>query len=221
MTSSSTKPRGSMSGRVATALTAAVLSGTVALTGCGGDAEKPAASPSPSPTPPPTVKSTAKLIHVQGKFPRSRHQAVAANVAAVVDRWLQAAYVGGDYPRATSTFTAKSFPGFSQGTIAQAGKQMSLMSNATIAPHIDGVEVVASDVHVDLLANNNYPVGAVARIRVVYDTTGERESRQTVRGTLDMVPTKSSWAVFGFNITREEKLAATPSASPSPSGDKS
>lgn len=221
MTSSSTKPRWSTSRRVATALTAAVLSGTVALAGCGGDAEKPAASPSPSPTPPPTVKSTAKLVHVQGKFPRSRHQAVAANVAAVVDRWLQAAYVGGDYPRATSTFTAKSFPGFSPGTIAQAGKQMSLMSNATIAPHIDGVEVVASDVHVDLLANNNYPVGAVARIRLVYDTTGERESRQTVRGTLDMVPTKTSWAVFGFDITREEKLAATPSASPSPSGDKS
>ncbi|MER7559428.1 hypothetical protein ABTZ46_20975 [Nocardioides sp. NPDC126508] len=221
MTSSSTKPRWSTSRRVATALTAAVLSGTVALTGCGGDAEKPAASPSPSPTPPPTVKSAAKLVHVQGKFPRSRHQAVAANVAKVVDRWLQAAYVGGDYPRATSTFTAKSFPGFTPGTIAQAGKQMSLMSNATIAPHIDGVEVVASDVHVDLLANNNYPVGAVARIRLVYDTTGERESRQTVRGTLDMVPTKTSWAVFGFNITREEKLASAPSASPSPSGDKS
>ena len=221
MTSSSTKPRWSTSRRVATALTAAFLTGAVALTGCGGDAEKPAASPSASPTPPPTVKSTAKLIHVQGKFPRSRHQAVAANVAAVVDRWLQAAYVGGDYPRATSTFTAKSFPGFSRGTIAQAGKQMSLMSNATIAPHIDGVEVVASDVHVDLLANNNYPVGAVARIRLVYDTTGERESRQTVRGTLDMVPTKTSWAVFGFDITREEKLATTASASPSPSGDKS
>ncbi len=221
MTSSSTKPRWSTSRRVATALTAAVLTGTVALTGCGGEPEKPAASPSPSPTPPPTVKSVAKLVHVQGKFPRSRNQAVAANVAKVVDRWLQAAYVGGDYPRATSTFTAKSFPGFTQGTIAQAGKQMSLMSNATIAPHIDGVEVVASDVHVDLLANNNYPVGAVARIRLVYDTTGERESRQTVLGTLDMVPTKTSWAVFGFNITREEKPASAPSASPSPSGDKS
>ena len=221
MTSSSTKPRWSTSRRVATALTAAFLTGAVALTGCGGDAEKPAASPSASPTPPPTVKSTAKLIHVQGKFPRSRHQAVAANVAAVVDRWLQAAYVGGDYPRATSTFTAKSFPGFSRGTIAQAGKQMSLMSNATIAPHIDGVEVVASDVHVDLLANNNYPVGAVARIRLVYDTTGERKARQTVRGTLDMVPTKTSWAVFGFDITREEKPATTASASPSPSGEES
>jgi hypothetical protein len=40
-----------------------------------------------------------------------------------------------------------------------------------------------------------------------------------------MVPTKTSWAVFGFNITREEKLAldpsSAPSASPSPSGDKS
>ena len=142
-------------------------------------------------------------------------------MAKVVDRWLQAAYVGGGYPRETSTFTAKSFPGFSKGAIAQAGKQMTQMSNATIAPHIDGVEVVASDVHVDLLANNNYPVGAVARVRLVYDTTGDRASRQTVRGTLDLVPTKTSWAVFGFNITREEKLATAPSASPSPSGDKS
>lgn len=221
MTSSSTRRLP----RVATALTAAVLSGTLALAGCGGEPDKPAASPSPSPVPAPTVKSAAKLIHVQGKFPRSRHQAVATNVAKVVDRWLQAAYVGGDYPRATSTFTAKSFPGFSKGTIAQAGKQMSLMSNATIAPHIDGVEVVSSDVHVDLLANNNYPVGAIARVRLVYDTTGDRASRQTVRGSLDMVPTKTSWAVFGFNITREEKPAldpsSTPSASPSPSGDES
>ncbi|EGD41329.1 hypothetical protein NBCG_04326 [Nocardioidaceae bacterium Broad-1] len=217
MTSSSTK----RFPRVAAALTAAVLSGTLALAGCGGEPDKPAASPSPSPVPAPTVKSAAKLVHVQGKFPRSRHQAVATNVAKVVDRWLQAAYVGGDYPRATSTFTAKSFPGFSKGTIAQAGKQMSLMSNATIAPDIDGVEVVSSDVHVDLLANNNYPVGAVARVRLVYDTTGDLESRQTVRGSLDMVPTETSWAVFGFNITREEKPATAPSASPSPSGDKS
>lgn len=221
MTSSSTKQGRSTGLRVATALTAAVLSGTLALAGCGGEPDKPAASPSPSQAPPPTVKSTAKLIHVQGKFPRSRHQAVAGNVAKVVDGWLQAAYVGGDYPRATSTFTAKSFPGFSKGAIAQAGKQMSLMSNATIAPHIDGVEVVSSDVHVDLLANNNYPVGAIARVRLVYDTTGERASRQTVRGSLDMVPTDTSWAVFGFNITREEKPATPPSASPSPSGDES
>lgn len=221
MTSSSTRRLP----RVATALTAAALSSTLALTGCGGEPDKPAASSSPSPTPAPTVKSAAKLVHVQGKFPKSRHQAVSTNVAKVVDRWLQAAYVGGDYPRPTSTFTAKSFPGFSKGTIAQAGKQMTQMSNATIAPHIDGVEVVASDVHVDLLANNNYPVGAVARVRLVYDTTGDRASRQTVRGTLDMVPTKTSWAVFGFNITREEKLvldpSSAPSASPSPSGDKS
>ncbi|MEU6136871.1 hypothetical protein [Nocardioides sp. NPDC047086] len=207
--------------RVATALTAVALSSTLALTGCGGEPDKSASSPSPSPTPATTVKSAAKLVHVQGKFPRSRHQAVATNVAKAVDRWLQAAYVGGDYPRATSTFTAKSFPGFSKVAIAQAGKQMSLMSNATIAPHIDGVEVAASDIHVDLLANNNYPVGAVARVRLVYDTTGDRVARQTVRGTLDMVPTKTSWAVFGFNITREEKLDTPPSASPSPSGDKS
>jgi hypothetical protein len=220
MTSSSTTPDWSKSRRVATALTAAILGGTLALAGCGGEPDKPAASPSPSPTPPPTVKSAAKLIYVQGKFPKSRHQAVAANVATVVDRWLQTAYVGGDYPRATSTY-GNVFPGFSKGAVAQAGKQMSLMSNATIAPHIDGVEVVSSDVHVDLLANNNYPVGAVARVRLVYDTSGDRESRQTVRGSLDMVPTKNSWAVFGFNITREEKLApdpsSAPSASPSPS----
>lgn len=229
MTSSSTRRSRSTGRRVATALTAAFLSGTVALAGCGGEPDKPAASSSASPPPAPTVKSAAKLIHVQGKFPRSRHQAVAANVSAVVDRWLQAAYVGGDYPRATSTY-GNVFPGFSKGAVAQAGKQMSLMSSATIAPHIDGVEVVSSDVHVDLLANNNHPVGAVARVRLVYDTTGERESRQIVRGSLDMVPTKSSWAVFGFNITREEKAAAdsssAPSASPSPSsssksGDKS
>ena len=225
MTSSSTRQSRPSVRRVATALTAAVLSGTLALAGCGGEPEKPAASPSPSPTPPPpTVKSAAKLIHVQGKFPKSRHQAVAANVAKVVDGWLQAAYVGGDYPRATSTY-GNVFPGFSKGAIAQAGKQMSLMSNATIAPHIDGVKVVSSDVHVDLLANNNYPVGAIARVRLVYDTTGDRESRQTVRGSLDMVPTDKSWAVFGFNITREEKPAldpsSAPSASPSPSGEES
>ena len=219
MASSSTR-RGR---RVTTALTAAFLCGALALSGCGGEPEKSASSPSPSPTPPPTVKSAAKLVHVQGKFPRNRHQAAATNVAKVVDRWLQAAYVGGDYPRATSTFTAKSLPGFSPGAIAQAGKQMTLMSNATIAPHIDGIKVVSSDVTVDLLASNNYPVGAIARVRLVYDTAGDRASRQTVRGSLDMVPTKTSWAVFGFDITREEKLAtpASASASPSSSGDKS
>lgn len=220
MTSSSTRPRRSRFPRVAAALTAVVLTGTLALAGCGGESEKPAASPSPSPTPPPTVKSTAKLVHLQGRFPRNRHQAVATNVGKVVDRWLQAAYVAGDYPRATSTYR-DIFPGFSPVAVAQASKQRTQMSNATLAPHIDGVEVVASKVNVDLLAKDNHPVGAVARVRFVYETTGDRESRQTVYGTLDMLPTKTSWAVFGFDISREEKLAASPSASPSPSGDKS
>ena len=224
MASSSTRQFRPTSRRVAAALTATVLTGTLALAGCGGEPEKSASSPSPSPTPPPTVKSAAKLIHVQGKFPKNRHQAAATNVAKAVDRWLQAAYVGGEYPRATSTFTAKALPGFSKGAIAQAGKQMTLMSNATIAPHVDGIKVVSSYVNVDLLANNNYPIGAVARVRLVYDTAGDRKSRQTIRGSLDMVPTETSWAVFGFNVTREEKPATPPSSastSPSPSGDKS
>jgi hypothetical protein len=49
-------------------------------------------------------------IHrVHGRLPVARRKAVRRQVGAVVDRWWEAAYLGGTYPR--SSFHA-AFPGF-------------------------------------------------------------------------------------------------------------
>ena len=68
-------------------------------------------------------------------MPRPRAEQVVPEVAAVVDGWMDAAYVAGEYPR--DDF-ADAFPGFTQGAAALATEDADLMTNADRGARIDG-----------------------------------------------------------------------------------
>src|SRR3954451_4867166 len=98
------------------AATAAVLACGVALAGCssGGDDRQAGRAPKPSPSasastdPAPTQ---AVLATVTGRLPADRRAALTKAVTAVVDGWLEGAYLG-DFPRSDY---APAFAGFTAG----------------------------------------------------------------------------------------------------------
>ena len=180
----------------ATALPLALLAA-----GCTGDDAGPDATPSTSSAPLP-LETTVTVGEVAGRLPATAADQVAADVSGVVDGWIDAAYVGGDYPR--DDF-ADAFPGFTPGAVADAREDARLMSNADVGARIDGVTAVARVVRVDVLAVKGKPQAATAHVRLAFKTSGEVERRVTVRGRLLLTQSDGSWQVFAYDVSKGDK----------------
>lgn len=188
----------------AAVLTAAVLSLVLGLAGCsGGDDEEPEGerSTSGAPIEHRGIDSRVDVGEIAGKLGKRPARKVAADVAQVVDRWLDAAYVGGDYPR--SKF-GDAFPGFTKDAARLAARQGTLMSNERVGERIDGVTATRRVIRVDLLAPRGKPAGATAHVNLVIDLSGDVERTDQIRGRVVLTRSKSGWRVFGFDIARGE-----------------
>jgi hypothetical protein len=179
--------------------------GVTTLTACSGDdAKEPdqrTTSSGGAATDHRGIDTRVEVGAVEGRLGKGPARDVAAKVAKVVDGWIDAAYVGGDYPR--SDF-GKAYPGFTSGAAALAAKQKALMSNATVGGKVDGVTAVRRVVSVDLLAPKGKAAGATAHVNLVIKLTGGIERTDQVRGRLVLTPTKDGWRIFGFDIERGE-----------------
>jgi hypothetical protein len=161
---------------------------TAAPTGAGSEA--PAAEPA--------VATRTRTGSVTGRIGRKQRKLVVKRVAGVVDKWLQAAYVGGDYPR--SSF-GESFRGFTQGATRLARGDKELMSNADLGDRIDGVTVKRREITVDLLAVGGTARAATARVLLRFNTSGvERKVR--VSGRLYLTKKHGRWRVFGYDVAK-------------------
>lgn len=170
--------------------------------GCssGSDDEPTAGAPSSSGTPAPaTVTTAVSFGQLAGKLPRPRRQQLTADVRQVVDGWVDAAYVGGDYPR---TDFAGSWPGFTARARAKAQRDGDLMSNRDIGGSIDGVEVEKRAVRLDVLSVGQKPVGVTARVVLRFATTGETAQDVRVTGRLYLTKGKQGWQVFGYDVSK-------------------
>jgi hypothetical protein len=184
-----------------------VLVLAVVLAACsGGDSSEPAADPgdgatgaTEAPDAPPPLETTASLGKVTGKLPKDKRSRVRQQVAHAVDAWIDAAYVGGDYPR---TDFATSWPGFTTGAKARAKSAKALMSNQDIGAQVDAVEATTRKVTVDVLAVKGHPAGATARVTLRFRTDGEVTRKVEVRGRLFLTPTADGWRIFGYDVTK-------------------
>lgn len=178
---------------------AALLLGAAPLfAGCSGGGDSPAPAASSSSAPPP-LATTAVLGNVVGRVPRSDAEQAMHQVTKVTDGWIDAAYVGGDYPR--SDF-GEAFPGFTPGAAARAVRDRRLMSNAAIGARVDEVTARVRRVRVDLLAVDKHVKAATAHVRLVFTTGGDVQRRGTVTGRLLLTATKDGWQVFAYDIAR-------------------
>lgn len=143
---------------------------------------------------------TRTTIHrVFGRLPDARRKAVRTQVGAVVDRWWEAAYLGGAYPR--SSFPS-AFPGFTDAAEKRARGDKALLTNQTGGPRIDSVTARKRTVVVDILATRGQARTVTAHVLLTFDTTGSKTGTTTVRGRLFLTRKRGAWRVFGYDIAK-------------------
>lgn len=143
---------------------------------------------------------TRTTIHrVFGRLPDARRKAVRRQVGAVVDRWWEAAYLGGAYPR--SSFPS-AFPGFTDAAEKRARGDKALLTNQTGGPRIDSVTARKRSVVVDILATRGQARTVTAHVLLKFDTTGSKTGTTTVRGRLFLTRKRGAWRIFGYDIAK-------------------
>ena len=179
------------------------------VTGCTAgstDDRRPRAEPSAAPSTTgaeepaaePAVRTRTRTGSVTGRIPKAQRKLVVKRVSRVVDRWLQAAYVGGEYPR--SSF-GRSYRGFTQDATRRARGDKELMTNVDIGDRIDGVTVRRREIVVDVLAVRGTAHAATARVLLAFRTSG-LERRVRVSGRLFLTKKAGRWRVFGYDVAK-------------------
>lgn len=196
----------SPAGRPARVLPAAGLALVLVLGagGCSGDDE-----PDPAPAGQSTdqgetfeIETRTTLGRVAGRLSRADRQRLPDAVTEVVQRWFDAAYVGGEFPR--SDFK-DAFPGFTRRAAAEARQDRDLMTNAAIGDQVDQVTPTKSRIRLDVLAPGGRASGATARFVLAFRTEGEVERRVQVRGRLLLTRENGAWRIFGYDVTRGDR----------------
>lgn len=149
-----------------------------------------------------TVPTTVTIGEVTGRLPAERRKGLKRAVGRVVDGWLDAAYVGGDFPR--SGGFRQAFPGFSSGAKDEARRDLRLMTNAAVAGRISAVDVRRRELRLDVLAVRGRPVAVTGRVLLVFDTRGKVQRRDRVQGRLYLTWRNDGWQVFGYDVSRGE-----------------
>ena len=185
--------------------------GAVAVTsvafvgGCSDDDEQaPSTGKEPSesatiPTPaerPITTKATVgKVI---GKLGAQQKAKLKEDMSAVLDAFFENAYLG-EFPRTEFDAAYASFTG---GARADAERDTALLSNAEIADQIEQATGTKRRVALDVLAVKGKAQGVTARFTLDFDTTGELERSERVKGYLLLSNEGDDWQVFGYDVLR-------------------
>lgn len=191
--------------RTVAATVGSALAASVVLGACSGGDDGPGADPgggasASTPAAKPSVETRVSFGKITGALGRPVRDRLATDVQSVVDGWLDAAYVDGDYPR---TDFADAWPGFTRGARAEARRDAELMSNAGIGADVEGVEPVGRALRIDVLAVKRRPVGVTAHVILKFDTAGASAERVKVAGRLYLTRTGQGWQVFGYDVKRE------------------
>ena len=155
---------------------------------------------------PAPVTTRTEIGTVVGRLPGPRRKAVRLQVTDVLDRWWDAAYVGGAYPRTDF----RRYPGFTPGAARRATYDRDLMSNADIGERVTSVTPLMRKARLDLLAVDRRARSVTARfdlrMRVTLAGTDAgqpaRTRRLQVRGRVFLTRQPAGWRVFGYDVTK-------------------
>jgi hypothetical protein len=196
------RPRG-----VRPALATALAGALLATTGCSGghdladldgpQSEPAAAEATPDAAPALPTRATVRSV-VGGKLDEKTRERLKTQVTEVLDRWVEAAYLG-DYPR---TDFDDAFAVFTASVREQARGDRRLLTNATVGERVDGVRATRRRLVIDVLADGDRAAGVTARFKLGLQLTGQVERRERVTGDLYLTYQRGAWRVFGYDVTR-------------------
>lgn len=145
------------------------------------------------------VATQTRIHRVYGRLPDARRKAVRRDVGKVVDRWWEASYLGGTYPR---TAFPDAFPGFTRGAERLARTDKALLTNQTGGSRIESVTPRKRSVSIDIMAVGRQPRSVTAHFVLRFGTTGAKEGTTTVRGRLFLTHRHGPWRVFGYDVAK-------------------
>jgi hypothetical protein len=191
----STSPR-----RAGTAASLLVLLALIAG-GCRDGADR-ATAPAPTSSSPSTttaakpVRTRTTVGTVTGRLAKQDRRRVVSAAGRVVDRWFDAAYVGGSNPHRRFD---NAFPGFTAGARTRAHGDRALLTDRNLDRRITAT-ASRRQVQVDVLAVRGRAVGMTARFALDLARSGKLERELQVRGRLFLTRTERGWKVFGYDV---------------------
>lgn len=173
-----------------------LLLSTVLVAGCSSS-EPSSDKPEPETGTPSSAAPRAAIgagVTVGRVAPPARAAAVKS-VGAVVERWVDAAYL------TPSGDVAAAFPGFTPGAAELAARDREVTTFGGTAD----AELVpdASSIKVDLLGTEGKARGATARVALTLDPEGEDKGATKISGRLTLVPEGPGWRIFGYELQRQ------------------
>ena len=145
------------------------------------------------------VRTTTRIHRVFGRLPDARRKVVRRQVGAVVDRWWEAAYLGGTYPRRSFP---SAFPGFTAGAEKRARSNKALLTNMGVGPRVDSVTAKHRALTLDILATDRRARAVTARVVLRFETRGKRIGTTVVRGRLFLTRSQGAWRIFGYDVSK-------------------
>ena len=121
-----------------------------------------------------------------------------ADVSAVVDEFFDNAYLG-EFPRPSYD---KAYAAFTGGARADAERDADLLSNVAIADQIEQATGTKRRIALDVFAVKGKPQGVTARFTLDFETAGELERSERVKGYLLLSYEGDEWQVFGYDVIR-------------------
>ena len=190
--------------RPARAGVAALLCLALAATSCSGDDEQPEPPESQSTATGSAfdIETVARVGQVAGRLPKREQKRLTDRVTQTTQRWFNAAYIAGEYPRKNFS---NAFPGFTRAARAEATRDRTLMSNAGVGQRITDVTPTRSRIWIDVLSPSKLAVGVTARFELRFRTRGDYAKNVVVRGRLLMTRGKSGWQIFGYDVSKADR----------------
>jgi hypothetical protein len=190
-------------GRPLAVLGAVLVTSVAFIGGCSDDESSPPASKPPTEqagsTPAERQVTTKTTVgRVIGKLGAKQKQQMKSEVSALVDEFLDNAYLG-DFPR---TSFGKAYASFTQGAREDAERDAHLLSNTEIADQIDAASGTKRRVALDVLAVKGRAQGVTARFTLDFETAGDLERSERVKGYLLLADEGDGWKVFGYSVIR-------------------
>lgn len=187
--------------------TATALVVTLAVGACSGeqaDRSGPGEAPSrtlaePDEAPTLNVRPVTSSGRLVGRLSRKDRRQVEGSISGAAVRWLEAAYLGGNYPRRNFR---NSFGVFTRSARAAARADLDRMTNARIGNRVTAVTPTRLRVRVDLLAVGGRAVSGTAHVDTRFRTDGRADRAYRVAGRLMMTRQDHQWRVFAYDVAR-------------------